>query len=96
MRGWGCDGTGTGTGGGVNLSGAIPLFGTRSMERFTVDTCPTREGDPVFWREVRRQAREACGFEEGEGAALVLEITCEEVGDVYVFRARVRCIGPRG
>ncbi len=52
------------------------------------DTCPTREEDEVFWQQVDEQVAEKCGTEEGNE---VLEIECEEVGDVYVFRARVIC-----
>ena len=62
--------------------------GPSSTEQPLPDTCPDRD-DEVFWEEVEKQIKEACGTEE----YTEIEVECERVfdSDVYVFRARVIC-----
>ena len=66
--------------------------GPSDTEQPLPDACPD-DDDTVFWDEVYRQIAEACGNHPDDN--VILEIECDAVGDgdVYHFRARVRCNG---
>ena len=65
--------------------------GPSSTEQPLPDACPD-DDDTLFWDEVYLQIAERCG-NDPEDDNTILEIECDAIGggDVYRFRARVRC-----